>query len=41
MELNGKHQVVFYADGVNIFGRGLPIVKENTEVLVVASKGIV
>jgi len=41
LELNGKHQIVFYDYDVNIFGRGLPTVKENTEVLVVASKGTV
>jgi hypothetical protein len=40
LKLNGTDQLWFYADGVNILGRSLHTVKENTDVLVVASKEI-
>ena len=40
MKLNGIHQLLVYADDVNIFGRSVPTIKENAEVLVVASKEI-
>jgi hypothetical protein len=36
----GTHQLLVYADDVNIFGGSVHTVKENAEVLVVASKEI-
>jgi hypothetical protein len=38
--LNGKHQLLAYADDVNILGGSLHTVKENSEALVVATKEI-
>jgi hypothetical protein len=38
--LNGIHQLLVYADDVNILGRSIHAVKKNTEALVVASKEI-
>jgi len=40
LKLNGTHQLLVYADGVNILGVGIHAVKKNTETLVVASKEI-
>ena len=40
MKLNATHQVVAYADDVNILGGSLRTVKENAEFLVVATKEI-
>jgi len=40
LQLNGKHQLLVYADGVNILGGSIHTVKENAETLVVASKEI-
>jgi len=40
LKLNGKHQLLVYADVVNILGGSVHTVKENAEVLVVASKEI-
>ena len=40
MKLNGTHQLLVYADDVNILGEGLHTIKENAEALVVASKEI-
>ena len=40
MKLNGTHQFLAYADDVNILGGSIHTVKENTEALVVATKGI-
>ena len=37
-KLNGTHQLLVYADDVNILGGSVPTVKENAEALVVASK---
>jgi hypothetical protein len=39
-KLNGTHQVLVYVDCVNILGGKVQTVKENAEVLVVASKEI-
>ena len=39
-KLNGTHQFLDYADGVNILGGSVHIVKKNAEALVVASKEI-
>jgi hypothetical protein len=38
--LNGIHQLLVYADGVNILGGSVHAIKKNTEVLVVASKEV-
>ena len=38
MKLNGTHQLLVYADDVNILGGSEHIVKKNIEALVVASK---
>ena len=40
MKLNGTHQLLVYADDVNMLGGSVHTIKENTEALVVASKGI-
>ena len=40
LKLNGTHQLLVYADHVNIKGRSVHTVKGNAEVLVVPSKGI-
>jgi hypothetical protein len=40
LKLNGTHQLLAYADDVNILGGSVYIVKENAEALVVASKEI-
>jgi hypothetical protein len=38
LKLNGTHQLLAYADDVNILGECVNIVKENAEALVVATK---
>jgi len=38
LKLNGTHQLLVYADDVNILGGSVHTVKKNTECLVVASK---
>ena len=38
MKLNGTHQLLVYADDVNISGGSVHIIKTNKEVLLVASK---
>ena len=40
MTLNGTHQLLAYADDVNILGGSVHTVKENAEALVVATKGL-
>jgi len=40
LKLNGTHQLLAYADDVNILGRSVHTVKENAEALVVATKEI-
>jgi hypothetical protein len=40
LKLNGMHQLLAYADGVNILGGSVHTVKENAEALVVATKEI-
>ena len=40
LKLNGTHQVLAYADDVNILGGSVHTVKENAEALVVATKEI-
>ena len=38
LKLNGTHQLLAYADDVNILGGNIHTLKENTEALVVANK---
>jgi hypothetical protein len=40
LKLNGTHQLLVYADKVNILGGSVHAIKKNTEALVVASKEI-
>jgi len=40
LKLNGTHQLLAYADDVNILGGSIRAVKENAEALVVATKEI-
>jgi len=40
LKLNGTHQLLVYADDVNILGGSVLTVKENTEALIVANKKI-
>ena len=40
MKLNGKHQLLAYADDVNILGGGIHNLKENAEALVAATREI-
>jgi len=40
LKLNGTHQLLVYADDVNILGRIVHRIKENAEALIVASKEI-
>jgi len=38
LKLNGTHQLLSYADDVNVLGGSVHTVKENAEALVVATK---
>jgi len=38
LKLNGTHQLLVYADDVNILGGSVQCIKENVEALVVANK---
>ena len=38
LKLNGRHQLLVYANDVNILGRKVHTIQENTEVLVVAGR---
>jgi hypothetical protein len=40
LKLNGTHQLLVYADDVNIFGRSIHSTKKNAEDLVIATKEI-
>jgi hypothetical protein len=41
LKLNGIHQVLFYADDVNILGGNIHTMRKNTEALVIARKEII
>ena len=40
LELNGKHQLLVYADDVNMLGENLQTIRENTEIFIKASMDI-
>jgi hypothetical protein len=40
LKLNGTHQLLVYADDINILGGSVHAIKKNTEAVVVASKEI-
>jgi len=40
LKLNGTHQLLAYADEINILGRSVDTVKKNAETLVAATKEI-
>ena len=40
LDLNGKHQLLVYADDVNMLGENLQTVRENAEIFIKASKDI-
>jgi hypothetical protein len=40
LKLNGTHQLLAYADDVNLLGDNIDTIKKNTETLIVASKKV-
>jgi hypothetical protein len=40
LKLNGTHQLLAYADDVNLLGDNIDTIRKNTETLIDASKGV-
>jgi hypothetical protein len=40
LKLNGTHQLLAYADDVNLLGDNIDTIKKNTEILIAASKKV-
>jgi hypothetical protein len=40
LELNGTHQLLVYADDVNLLGYNIDIINKNTQTLIDASKEV-
>jgi hypothetical protein len=40
LKLNGTHQLLAYADDVNLLGDNIDTIKENTDILIDASKEV-
>jgi hypothetical protein len=40
LQLNGTHQLLAYADDVNLLGHNIDTISKNTETLIVASKEV-
>ena len=40
LDMNGKYQLLVYADDVNMLGENLQTIRENTEIFIKASKKI-
>jgi hypothetical protein len=41
LKFNGTHEVLVYADDVNLFGGNIDIMRKNTGTLIEAGKGLV